>query len=249
MKVEYYKEFSHELNRDMEFKVFGHAGKPCLVFPPQDGRFYDYENFGMIEAAKEYIEAGKIQMFCCDSIDKETWSNQNGDPRERSQLQERWFHYIVDELVPRIYELCDYDQKEEKGILATGCSMGGYHAANAFFRRPDLFDTLLAQSGIFEASYFFHDYHDELTYRNSPVDYMAQISKEDDRMPLYERAEIILSCGRGAWEQDMVDSLHKMEAVLADKEIDAWIDFWGYDVAHDWYWWKKQLVYFLQFIL
>ena len=37
MKVEYYKEFSHELNRDMEFKVFGHAGKPCLVFPPQDG--------------------------------------------------------------------------------------------------------------------------------------------------------------------------------------------------------------------
>ena len=41
MKVEYYKEYSHELNRDMEFKVFGHAGKPCLVFPSQDGRFFD----------------------------------------------------------------------------------------------------------------------------------------------------------------------------------------------------------------
>lgn len=51
MKVEYYKEFSHELNRDMEFKVFGHAGVPCLVFPAQDGRFYDFENFGMIDAA------------------------------------------------------------------------------------------------------------------------------------------------------------------------------------------------------
>ena len=74
MKVEYYKEFSHELNRDMEFKVFGHAGKPCLVFPPQDGRFFDYENFGMIEAAKEYIDAGKIQMFCCDSSDLETFT-------------------------------------------------------------------------------------------------------------------------------------------------------------------------------
>ncbi len=94
MKVAYYKEFSHELNRDMEFKVFGDRGKPCLVFPPQDGRFYDYENFGMIEAVQEYIDAGKIQMFCCDSIDSETWSNQAGDPRERSQQQERWFHYI-----------------------------------------------------------------------------------------------------------------------------------------------------------
>ena len=43
MKVAYYKEFSHELNRDMEFKVYGHAGKPCIVFPAQNGRFYDFE--------------------------------------------------------------------------------------------------------------------------------------------------------------------------------------------------------------
>lgn len=249
MKVAYYKEFSHELNRDMEFKVFGHAGKPCLVFPPQDGRFYDYENFGMIEAAKEYIEAGKLQMFCCDSIDGETWSNQSGDPRERIQLQERWFHYICDELVPRIYELCDYPDKENKRLMATGCSMGGYHATNAFFRRPDLFDVLLSQSGIFEAGYFFHDYRDELTHCNSPVDYMHDLSQNDPRMPLYQRAEIIFSCGRGAWEQDMESSLHKLSASLEEKGIDAWVDFWGYDVAHDWYWWKKQIVYFLQFIL
>ena len=135
MKVEYYKEFSHELNRDMEFKVFGHAGKPCLVFPPQDGRFYDYENFGMIEAAREYIDAGKIQMFCCDSIDAETFSKQDGDPKERSALQERWFQYIVNELVPRIYQISQYEHTETKGIIATGCSMGGYHATNAFLRR------------------------------------------------------------------------------------------------------------------
>ena len=55
MKVAYYKEFSHELNRDMEFKVYGHAGKPCIVFPAQNGRFYDFENFGMIDAASAFI--------------------------------------------------------------------------------------------------------------------------------------------------------------------------------------------------
>ena len=63
MKVAYYKEFSHELNRDMEFKVYGHAGKPCIVFPAQNGRFYDFENFGMIDAASAFIEQGRIQLM------------------------------------------------------------------------------------------------------------------------------------------------------------------------------------------
>lgn len=249
MKIEYYKEFSHELNRDMEFKVFGHAGKPCLVFPPQDGRFYDYENFGMIESAKEFIDAGKLQMFCCDSIDKETWSNTEGDPRERIELHERWFHYIIEEFIPRMYTLCDYADKETKGLMVTGCSMGGYHTINFFLRRPDIFDTVLAQSGIFEASYFFQEYRDELTCRNSPIGYLANMEMDHSKLEQYRKAEIILSCGRGAWEQDMEDSLAKLSAIFKQKEIDAWIDYWGYDVSHDWNWWKRQLAYFLQFIV
>lgn len=39
MKVEYYKEYSPCLERDMEYKVYGHAGTPILVFPTQNGRF------------------------------------------------------------------------------------------------------------------------------------------------------------------------------------------------------------------
>lgn len=39
MKVEYYKEYSNFLNRDMEFKMYGHSGPLCLVIPCQDGRF------------------------------------------------------------------------------------------------------------------------------------------------------------------------------------------------------------------
>ena len=42
MNIKYYKEYSHHLNRDMEFKVYGHSGQPILVFPCQDGRFYEY---------------------------------------------------------------------------------------------------------------------------------------------------------------------------------------------------------------
>ena len=47
MEVQYFKRYSYNLNRDMEFKVYGHAGRPVLYIPCQDGRFFDFENFKM----------------------------------------------------------------------------------------------------------------------------------------------------------------------------------------------------------
>ena len=39
----YYKEWSTVLGREMEFKVYGHAGVPVLALPARGGRFYDWE--------------------------------------------------------------------------------------------------------------------------------------------------------------------------------------------------------------
>lgn len=97
--------------------------------------------------------------------------------------------------------------------------MGGYHAANAFLRRPDIFDVLLSHSGIFEASYFFHDYSDELLYHNSPLDYLRDMPKDHPHMELYKKAEIIFCCGRGAWEQDMVNSCIKWKRFWQKKKL------------------------------
>ena len=52
--------------------------------------------------------------------------------------------------------------------MVFGCSLGATHAANLFFRRPDLFDRVLALSGIYDASYGFDGYMDEGVYLNSP---------------------------------------------------------------------------------
>ncbi len=35
-----------------------------------------------------------------------------------------------------------------------------------------------------------------------------------------------------------------MKRVLEEKQIPVWVDFWGYDVNHDWPWWRKQIAYF-----
>ena len=63
MNIQYFKEYSRHLNRDMEFKVYGQGGKPVLVFPCQNGRFFDWEGFGMLETLGDYLEGGKIQLF------------------------------------------------------------------------------------------------------------------------------------------------------------------------------------------
>ncbi len=72
----YYRWFSPHLFRDMELLAFGHAGARTLVFPSRDGRFYDYENWGMVRALASTIAAGNLQLFTvCTLIG---WSRQIG---------------------------------------------------------------------------------------------------------------------------------------------------------------------------
>ncbi len=245
MKVEYFKEYSNYLGRDMEFKVYGHTGKPVLVFPCQDGRFYDFENQGMVECIQDYINAGRIQLVCCDSNDINSWSSKHWDNRARIQSQENYFHYITEELVPRIHQICP---EAHKGILTSGCSMGASHALISVLRRPDLFAGCIALSGAYNARLFFPDYFDDLVYENSPVDMLNGMHYDDPRVEMYRQKDFILCCGRGAWEVPMQEDSARMKELFEYKDIPAWVDFWGYDVAHDWPWWKKQLPYYLAFV-
>ena len=51
--------------------------------------------------------------------------------------------------------------------------------------------------------------------------------------------------GQGAWEDEMLDGTRRLSEVVRRRHIPVWIDFWGYDVNHDWPWWFQQLRYFL----
>ena len=149
----------------------------------------------------------------------------------------------VDELIP------DVRHYSNETFIVTGCSMGGFHAGNFFFRRPDLFDTLLALSGLYYAGYFFHNYHDPLVYDNSPQDFLRQMPADHLYWDIYRHRRIILCVGQGNWEDELLDSTRQMDALLREKNVPAWIDYWGYDSAHDWAWWRKQVVYFMHHLL
>lgn len=250
MKIEYHKEYSHQLGQDMEFKVYGHSGQPWLFFPCQNGRFYDFENFRMLDVWAPVIEAGKVQMFTADTIDGQTWSAKAGNPHDRICRHEQWFWYITDELLPRIFEINAAGNGGHRawGVMTFGCSMGAMHAANFFFRRPDLFCGCMALSGLYSSRDSFGDYMEPLIYDNSPIDYLRNMPADHPYIAMYNARKMIFCVGQGAWEDELKASTRELDTVLAQKGIHAWFDYWGYDVSHDWYWWFEQVRKFLPYM-
>ena len=156
--------------------------------------------------------------------------------------------YLSGEVVPYIREVCrGYGWQSDPGILAFGCSLGAMHAANLYFRYPEAFDELLALSGVYDTEYGFGGYMDEAVYLNSPVHYLSNMPYDHPFFPLYRAHRAIICVGQGPWElTDYTRSLHR---VLVEKGIPAWVDYWGYDVSHDWPWWFKQVAYFVPDLL
>ena len=204
MNIQYFKNYSPALGRDMECKLYGHGGQPILFIPCQDGRFFDFENFQMTNVWAPWIDSGEVTIFTVDTIDTETWSNTNGDPRWRICRHEDWFRYLTDEMVPFI------------------------HAK-------------------MKASYGFGSYMDDLVYMNSPVHYLPNLPADHPYMELYRHRKAIICVGQGPWEEPV--STYQLRDILQQKQIPAWVDFWGYDCAHDWDWWYKQVTYFVPHLL
>jgi esterase/lipase superfamily enzyme len=245
MNIEYHKWWSSNLNQDMEVKVYGHFGKPIIVFPTQGGRFFEFEDFGMIDVCRPFIESSRIKVFTVDSVDNQSWANWNAHPADRAHRHNAYDSYIVQEVAPFIRKHC---KSEEIKFLATGVSMGGYHSANFFFRHPDLFDMLIAISGLFTLDYFIGNYMDDNVYFNSPLAYLPNLN-DPWYLEQYRQSKIVVCAGQGAWEDEMLRDTYALKNILESKQIPAWIDIWGYDVNHDWPWWRKMLPYFINHLL
>ena len=115
----------------MEYKVYGHKGKPVLVFPTSNGRFYQYEDSGMVNAVSGFIDDGKIQLWTVDGIDWETFFSTGWDNHSRIERHEAYFNYINDELIPGIlWKSRENNKGHDKNKAVTGCSMGAYYSAN-----------------------------------------------------------------------------------------------------------------------
>lgn len=246
MEIRYFKHWSFSLNRDMEFKVYGSGhGKAVIFIPCQGGRFFDFEGFHMIDTWAKYIEEGRCTVYAVDSIDNEAWAAQGADNRWRIENHEKWVQYVTGEFVPYLRHLHGY----HSGIMTFGCSMGAMHAANLYYRRPDLFDSCFAISGLYDNRMFFGDYCDDLVYQNCPCLYLENMPQDHYYMGMYNSQKSLIVVGQGAWEEPLLESTRWLDSVCCRKGIHTRFEYWGMDVNHDWPWWYKMVdVYLPEFL-
>jgi len=239
---EYHKWHSPNLGQEMELLVFGHAGQPYIVFPTSSGRFFDFENNGMVQAAERFIEEGKIRLYCVDSIDPQSWDNREKPPEMKAARHNDYDRYITSEVATFIRRHSGSGER----IMCAGVSMGASHAVLFFLKHPDLFKGTIALSGVYNFRSFLGDYQGDSpqVYYNNPFDFLPNLY-DSDTMELYRKSDIIVCVGQGAWEEPMVADTLWLRDILQAKGVPAWIDLWGHDVNHDWPWWRKQFPYFL----
>jgi esterase/lipase superfamily enzyme len=222
----------------------GHYGRPVLVFPSEQGRAWDFENNGMVDAVADLVGAGRVKLYCVDSADAYTWSDNSVSIEERARRHSEYEAWIVDQAVPWIATDCGGPTE----IVTLGCSLGAYHAANFALKRADLFPLAMCFSGNYDpTAWNAWGERGEATYFSNPMDYVANL--EGDHLDwLRGQVSLLLVVGQGAWEVHPTKSLPGTLAfaqLLSDKGIRNELDVWGYDIPHEWSSWRSQFAHHL----
>lgn len=233
---EYHKWRSSWLGREMELLVFGHAGLPVIVFPTSGGRFYQFEDEGMIAAIAGRIDAGQLQFFCVDSVDDESWYNRQVHPRMRIARHMHYEDYVLSEVVPFVRA-----KNREARMVALGCSFGGYHAANIALRHPDIFTGMVSMSGAFDLTGFLDGYYDQDCYFNLPTHYLPNLS-DPWFLDRYARNTYVLATG---WDDHCLAQNQNLDRILNEKGIAHQLYVWNAKNAHDWPTWQKMVQKYL----
>ena len=239
MKREIHKWYSPSLNKDMEIVVYGHYGIPLLMFPTAGADFLEYERFQMIDSIAWFINEGKFKVYSISSINNESWLNRGMYPPHKSIRHGQYNQYIIEEVVPFIYNSC----QSHVPIITTGASVGAYHAMNHFLRIPAVFRGTIAMSGVYDLKYYTRGHYDDHVYYNSPIDFLPNVNDENYLNQMRNNLGVVIASGQGD-DEDPNSSIH-LSNILNSKGIQHWLDLWGYDVKHDWPTWRDMLPYFL----
>jgi len=230
------------MQRDMELLIFGHAGRAILFFPTRMARFFDYENWGIVDALRNRINNGELQLFCVDSVDNESFYNNQIHPADRINRHLQYEQYILKEVVPLM------QSKNSGGYLeVAGCSMGAYHAATFALKHPPLFKRMICMSGRFDLTQSIHDfrdlfdgYHNCDIYFNMPQQFLANIN-DCDLLNSIREMDIILAIGE---TDPFLNDNRYFNQLLWAKGIPNQLYVWG-GFAHRPRYWRQMVTLYL----
>ncbi len=242
MRRQYHEWMSPALGRRMQLLVFGEAGARVLLFPTRKARFYDYENWGVVEALRPKIESGFLQVYCVDSVDAESLYCAAKHPAERMQRHLQYEQYIVEEVLPLTQAT-----NPDMFLIAAGCSLGAYHAVNLSFRHPELFGKVVGMSGRYDLTQamatfpdLFQGYVDQNVYLNTPNRFLPNLANEFYLAQL-RRLEITLAVGT---EDAFLEDNLFLSQLLQEKGITNQLHVWEGE-AHNPPAWKQMVDLYL----
>ncbi len=227
----YHKSYSPALGFDMECLIFGWSGAPVLVFPTSKGRFFQWEDFGMIRALGEHLSKGWLQLFCVDSVDHLSWYNFDDHQTVQLAWHSAYEEYLTEEFLPWVRSI-----NPTPYLIATGASFGGFHAVNFGLRYPELVNRVVAMSGDYEAGKYVEGYFDEEVYHNSPLHWLADCPWED-LDPATRQVEFRLLTGRHDF---CLPSTEVLAYHLRRLGVPTQYHIWDHPGHHDWPLWKAQ---------
>jgi esterase/lipase superfamily enzyme len=227
----------------MELLVFGHSGIPLIVFPTRCGRFYDFENFGMVHALREIIHQGKFRLVCVDSVDAEAFYCDWKQPAERIAMHERYDQYLLHEVLPFAKGLGDGFAR----VATLGCSLGAYHACNFAFRYPHLVCQTVGLSGRYNLTETVADFRDlldgfynEAVYFHTPNHFLTNLADPAILGALREM-RIVLAVGEA---DPFLESNRALSHCLHQLHVPHELHVWG-GRAHKPVYWQQMLQHYL----
>jgi len=222
---------------------FGHYGRPVLAFPAERGGPWEFQDRGMVDAVAGLLDGGRCKLYCVDSFDSVSWSNNSIPLEARAHEHARYESWILEEVVPWIHADCGGRQD----IATVGVSLGAYHAVNFALKRADVFPLAIGLSGNYDpATWDAWGERGTAAYFNNPMDYLAHM--HGDHLDwLRGQVSLLLVCGQGQWEDTTgsLESAKRLAGLLGEKGLPHELDLWGHDVPHDWPSWRAQLAHHL----
>lgn len=230
MHREYHQWFSPSLGRPMELLRFGHAGARVLVFPTSMGRFFEWEDRGVIGALADQIDAGWIQVICVDSVDAESWYGKWRPLWERAARHEQYERYLLTEVLPLSR------QNSDPYLIVTGASFGAYHAINFAFRHPELVGRAIGLSGLYDIKEMTGGWANDTVYFNNPCDFLVH-EHDEGRLAALRRLDTILAVGR---DDAARGNNAYLSGILNAKHIPHALRIWD-GWCHDWPYWIEMI--------
>ena len=231
--------YSPSLNKEMPIATYGNFGFALLLIPTAAADFLEYERFQMMDALAPFIDSGKIKVFSIDSINNESWLNNEMLPEHKAIRQNDFNNYVFNEVIPFIRNSTSNDTF----IFTCGASFGALHAMNLFLKKPDLINGAISMSGVYDLTEYTKGFYDEQVYYNSPIHYIPNLTDNWYLDKIRASNHIHIYTGSGAYEDP--DANRRFSQVLWDKGIGHDLDIWGLDVIHDWPTWRNMLPYII----